>query len=124
MEPRPGAEDPKRYRVELPVAAEPSGVLCRPAHWNALESQCSALGDCGTLGMPCSETAVDMEAGEVAGDDARDGQPSACDGGLVCADQGDPEKLTCLMPCAADADCGSHGVSSCQGGLCRLARSW
>jgi hypothetical protein len=104
----PGEQEITSYTASLPTA-RPSGILCRSANWYALEQQCSELGDCGTLGMPCGTT-VDMDV--------------SCTAGLECVNASGSSDTVCIEPCGSDADCGTTGALSCEDGVCRPEQTW
>jgi hypothetical protein len=100
----------------LPVAAQQGGILCDYADFTGLGWQAMVLGQCGTAAMPCSGTSMCTSTLPTT-------DPS-CQGELVCSDNGNVDQRVCVRACAADADCGTLGVLSCQAGLCRPANHW
>lgn len=104
--------------VTLPIDAKVSGILCNYADYGALGWQAQALSECGTNAMPCAGVPNSM-----CSTGTTNTEPS-CQGNLVCSDNGNHEQRICAKPCVADADCGSLGVLTCGGGLCRPVAGW
>jgi hypothetical protein len=112
----PGKQAVTNTQVELPLASQPEGILCRYANFSALQWQANALGSCGTVGMPCLGTSMCSNS---------DGSTAqTCNDGLTCTDNGNPSEMICAKPCTLDADCGLTPVQSCQAGLCRPKAAW
>lgn len=105
-------------QVSLPIDARVSGILCNYADFGALGWQAQALSECGTYAMPCNDAPNSMCSTGIGS-----AQPS-CQGDLVCSNNGNPEQRICAKPCANDTDCGSLGVLTCDGGLCRPIAGW
>ncbi|GEM_PF-1540272 len=112
----PGEQPIKTTNVELPLATQPDGILCRYADFSALGWQAMALGTCGDVGMPCTGTNMCSNS---------DGSTAhGCESGLTCTDNGNADEMICATSCTIDADCGVTGVKSCQQGLCRPKAAW
>jgi hypothetical protein len=112
----PGQEAVKTTNAELPLATQPSGILCRYANFSALQWQALSLGTCGTVGMPCMATSMCSISGGAA--------TQSCQGDLTCTDNGNSSQMICATQCVLDSDCGTTGVLSCQSGLCRPKSAW
>lgn len=112
----PGEQAIKTTTVELPLATESEGILCRYANFNALGWQALSLDTCGTVGMPCTGTSMCSSSGGVTA--------QTCQNDLTCTDNGNPSEMICAQPCTQDSDCGITGVQSCQSGLCRPKAAW
>jgi hypothetical protein len=112
----PGEQDVKVTSVQLPLATQSSGIMCRYANFNAVGWQAMALGTCGALGMPCTGTNMCQNTGGST--------EQTCHGDLTCTDNGTASEMICAKPCTLDSDCGANGVQSCQAGVCRPKTAW
>lgn len=113
----PGSDAIRYIEATLPVDTQSSGILCNYADYGAIGWQAMGLSQCGTVGMPCVNTMMCSRGGNSAA-------AASCEGDLVCADNGNAEERICAKACSGDADCGSLGVLSCSGGLCRPKNGW
>jgi hypothetical protein len=107
-----------RASATLPTAAQERGIVCNYADFTGLGWQAMALGQCGTAAMPCTGTNM------CAADPAATTTEPTCQGDLLCTDNGNADQRICAKACAADADCGTLGILSCQAGHCRPANRW
>jgi hypothetical protein len=112
----PGKQDLKTYSTQLPIHERSSGILCNYAEYNALGMQSAALGECGTLGMPCQGTAKCS--------DTPASTEMTCQNDLVCTTNGNKNELICAKSCHEDKNCGTLGVQTCSDGLCRPKENW
>lgn len=94
--------------LELPLAQQSSGILCRyldagPLFWFA-----ATRGTCGEPNMPCGDCSSD--------------QQSSCTAGASCVALSEDDSR-CLVSCETDLDC-VPGATTCQAGSCQAKVSW
>lgn len=115
VDPCPGEQAPDVESVQLPLATEPSGELCRYADAHALGWQASALDTCGAAYMPCREASGMCGMGSTA---------EPCDPDLVCTEGTTEGVGICHAACQTDADCVPETQMKCDGTVCRPKNPW